>query len=123
MIIQWLTSPAVSFIALAASSHAQNAAAGVFPSQVLITMPQARMGEGCILNQNHVLTAASTVIVNYVRLAPTDIQIRAGIIDSAVASPNMAVIRVYAHVDYNQFTNKNNIAMLRVSKGCGCVIV
>lgn len=94
---------------------------GEYPAQVQIVItPGNRVGDGVILNQNHVLTVAQNVFHHELtndRLAPGDLSVRAGIVNipAANAPATLPVFRVYAHHNYNFHTRKFDVAVLRVS--------
>lgn len=99
--------------------QAQTATAGDFPAHVALHIVGGRIGEGVIVNQNHVLTVAQNVfdpVDQNVRLAPADITVSAGIVLIAAAPTGMLpIIRIFAHDHYNFHTGKFNVAVLRMT--------
>lgn len=102
------------------ATSAQISVAGDYPSHVAVHIVGGRIGEGVILNANHVLTLASNVfhaVNRNVRLAPADISVSAGVVlISANPTGTLPVMRIFAHDHYNFHTGKFNVAVLRVRK-------
>lgn len=101
--------------------NARLAIVGEYPSHVLLRITDGRLGEGVILNANHVLTVATNVFEqenrNF-RLAPENITVVAGSVLVPANPPPvgiLAVFRIYAHPMYNFHSDKFNVAVLRVS--------
>lgn len=102
------------------ATSAQISVAGDYPSHVAVHIVGGRIGEGVILNANHVLTLASNVFheaERNVRLAPADISVSAGVVlIGAPPTGTLPVMRIFAHNHYNFHTRKFNVAVLRVRR-------
>ncbi|KFB49411.1 AGAP011608-PA-like protein [Anopheles sinensis] len=91
------------------------AAMGQFPAQVAVHIGTTSFCGGSILNQNHVLTAASCVLdANNNLVAANTVTVRAGVLLIDANAPALAVQRIFPHQQYNPWTLENDIAVLRM---------
>ena len=105
-------------VVLLGLAHGQNLNPGDFPAQVILRIAPNRVGEGVLLNANHVLTLAENCFDaehKDVRLAPTAITVVHSITLLVPTSPAVPVQRIYAHDHYNFDNGKFNVCVLRVS--------
>uniref|UniRef100_A0A182JGD9 Uncharacterized protein n=1 Tax=Anopheles atroparvus TaxID=41427 RepID=A0A182JGD9_ANOAO len=89
---------------------------GQFPAQVGIQIGTTLFCGGSILNQNHVLTAASCVLdANNNLVAANQLTVRAGVLQIDASAPALTVQRIFPHQHFNPWTFENDIAVLRMT--------
>lgn len=92
------------------------AVSGQFPSQVGIHLPGNEFCGGTLIDNRHVLTAASCVLAannNLINFA--NVQVRIGTLVIPGPTTALAVNAIFIHPTYNPFTQSDNIAVLRVT--------
>jgi secreted trypsin-like serine protease len=91
---------------------------GAFPSVVSITSSNGQQNcLGNVINDWHVLTAASCVLENNALINPFRLIITGGDLSLNIATYRRVqrnVTTIYPHSQFNQNTNVNNLAVLRV---------
>ncbi|XP_058065493.1 trypsin-like [Anopheles bellator] len=91
------------------------AISGQFPSQVAIQVGGTVFCGGTVLNQNHILTAASCILdANNNLVQAAQVTVRAGEVVFQPTQLALAVQRIFAHPHYNPWTFENDIAVLRL---------
>uniref|UniRef100_A0A182SHZ2 Peptidase S1 domain-containing protein n=1 Tax=Anopheles maculatus TaxID=74869 RepID=A0A182SHZ2_9DIPT len=89
---------------------------GAYPAQVAIQIGAAAFCGGTILNQNHILSAASCVLDgNNNLIAANQFTVRAGVLTVDQNAPALAVNRIFPHPQYNPWSFENDIAVLRLT--------
>ncbi|XP_050098117.1 trypsin-like [Anopheles aquasalis] len=92
-----------------------SAAPGQFPAQVAIQVGGTIFCGGTILNQNHILTAASCVLdVNNNLVAANQVTVRGGELVFQPTQMAWPVNRIFPHPQYNPWSFENDIAVLRL---------
>lgn len=97
-----------------------NAVTGQFPFMVALNIqnnPTQAFCGGVIVNQNHVLTAASCLLLNGTRslMAANQMTVLFGTVQSVWTSPVAQVQALYIHPQYNPYNFDNDIGVVRVS--------
>ncbi|XP_052873198.1 trypsin-like [Anopheles cruzii] len=91
------------------------AISGQFPAQVAIQVGGTVFCGGSVLNQNHILTAASCILdANNNLVQAAQVTVRAGEVVFQPTQLALAVQRIFAHPQYNPWTLENDIAVLRL---------